>query len=157
MTCCTFFICDRVEFSASEGLRERHDTSDTWKSARVSITEIMDDNRWLMVMVPDQPIPVVWRALQDEWSLTCDESKLMCMQHYTAEGMKDTVQKLRFTIPRDFWTFMAHFMHGRLLAQTKGRTDSNWGAFSIAHGSGSGSGGNEPSSAASSAGGSQVL
>ncbi|KAI9056620.1 hypothetical protein FKP32DRAFT_1557871, partial [Trametes sanguinea] len=118
----TFFICDRVEFSASDGLRERHDASDTWKSARVSITQIIDNDRWLMVTLQDQPLPIVWRALQDEWSLTCDEvsSNLTCMQHQTVEGMKDTVQKLRFATPRDFWMFMTHLMHGRLLAQSKG-------------------------------------
>lgn len=31
---------------------------------------------WLMVVLQGQTMPVVWRALKDEWSLMCDEVRL---------------------------------------------------------------------------------
>ncbi|KAJ8473520.1 hypothetical protein ONZ51_g7825 [Trametes cubensis] len=120
MPCCTVFICDRVEFSAVESVNENQTTN--WEPAQVSVTEITNNRRWLMVVLQRERIPVVWRVLTDGWTLACDESEMTCIQRPTASAMTQGVEKLRFSTRRDFWTFTAHLMHGRVL----GHRETSW-------------------------------
>ncbi|KAI9065715.1 hypothetical protein FKP32DRAFT_1567335 [Trametes sanguinea] len=118
MHCCTLFVCDRVEFSAVDAVDQRPLAVDKWHPARVSVTDIVDENRWLLVIIKDNPLPVVWRALKDDWTLTCDESELICMQRRDAGTSTQSVQKMRFSVRGDYWTFLAHLMHGRVLGHS---------------------------------------
>ncbi|KAH9858156.1 hypothetical protein C2E23DRAFT_880809 [Lenzites betulinus] len=113
----TFFTCERVEFSHGDSLNGFGAFQEVWKPAKVIVSEITDNKRWLMVSLEHGAPPVVFRVINDAWMLSCDERSLtMLMRREDPASPIAVVHKLRFGVPQDFWMFVAAMCQGRVVA-----------------------------------------
>ncbi|KAI0689532.1 hypothetical protein C8T65DRAFT_546443, partial [Cerioporus squamosus] len=114
----THFNCDRVQFSSVVDRHDRSQIEEVWQPASVLVSEMNENATWLMVSLKTEGDPVVvWRAIQEGWSVACDErSMTMLMHKKTADDFSDMVQKLRFVARKDYWSFLAHFASSRVHA-----------------------------------------
>ncbi|KAI9061999.1 hypothetical protein FKP32DRAFT_1574802, partial [Trametes sanguinea] len=116
----THFNCDRVEFCAAQNATSESVTlnNDMWRPAQVSVSELLDSDRWLMVVAgTNEDVHVLWRHIKDGWTMACDERTLtMIMQSRDASNAAVTIQKLRFALRADFWSFVAHVSFARTQA-----------------------------------------
>ncbi|KAH9854426.1 hypothetical protein C2E23DRAFT_858563 [Lenzites betulinus] len=115
----TYFRCDRVEVTTARDIRDNAVVVDLWKPARLFLSESLEQTRWLLVTVEgDRFSPAIWHAIKDGWSIICDEETLTVIMHgLGGVGCEVlTRDKLRFTTPKDFWGFIAHYSLGRVHA-----------------------------------------
>ncbi|KAI0349057.1 hypothetical protein OH77DRAFT_1594435 [Trametes cingulata] len=118
----TFFNTDYAEFSSHESMSGQPIDDDAWRPAKVSVCEVTENNRWLVVTLEADNTPVVWRVLKDGWLLLCDERALsMSMQLVDCNTLVTKVEKVRFRTRQEFWAFVGHVSFARLHAQGSNR------------------------------------
>ncbi|KAL7279508.1 hypothetical protein ACG7TL_007351 [Trametes sanguinea] len=131
----TFFACEQAEFAYGEEAAIRFDNASGWKPAQVSVCEVTQDNRWLVVRVDNEVRPVVWRVITEGWILACDERTISMSMRASEQGIGSrthAVEKLRFNSQEEFWSFVGHISYARLHA-----SNPNWGGTThqaLAHG-----------------------
>ncbi|OJT09724.1 hypothetical protein TRAPUB_13792 [Trametes pubescens] len=68
----TFYVTEQAEFCQMENANSISPLSETWQPAKVYISAITDNRRWLMVVL-HHGAPVIFRAIEEGWMLSCDE------------------------------------------------------------------------------------
>ncbi|KAJ8481669.1 hypothetical protein ONZ51_g5832 [Trametes cubensis] len=118
----THFDCDHAEFSSTtNGGGGNGRAGETWQVAKVSVCNITENHRWLVVTIPAESTPVIWRAIKDDWLVMCDEAALtMSMRTANIDLRTTTVHKIRFASRKEYWSFVANVTYARVRAYDGG-------------------------------------
>ncbi|KAI0359346.1 hypothetical protein OH77DRAFT_1434580 [Trametes cingulata] len=124
----TYFACSNAQFTSAPDANSRGSSGEIWEQAKVYLTEIMEDSRWILITTGGERVkPVVWRSLKADVSTVCDEDSMtIVMEEYNSTTARTKIEQLRFASREDFWTFTAHYCFGRVHRYEQGNTDDTY-------------------------------